>query len=615
MSQRAPAAFFSYSREDSAFALRLAADLKAGGANVWLDQIDIEPGLEWDSAIEEAVAKAPQMLLILSRTSVKSRNVRNEISYALEEKKTIIPVLYEDCVVPLQLHRIQHIDFRNDYESGLKVLLKALGVERPAAKSEGATRAGAATGQAVEPGTAERERQMRESQEAEERHRQEELRRQAEKEAQAEVEGKRAAEQARLREEERKQQEAEERKRQAAEQTRRQRLEEEARGAAGEAQQVESPKLRAWQTTNRTERKFPGWAKGAISVPVILLVSWGFYTALSGSGSTEQPKENSAGSKTAIGLSPKEAVAAAKALYAKGDYSSAVPLLELAVKGGNAEGKYLLSNHYDISSPRYTGVDKDQKKSLELCRAAAEAGNSDSMLSMGWSYARGFGVEKDYGQAISWFRKAIEAGNANGMTSLGDMYAGGRGLNKDYREALAWYQKGLEGGDPWAMAAMGSSYFAGQGVPKNYSEAVNWYRKAAESESGTRPMAVDAKFGAMVYLGYMYAQGQGVQRSYGQALSLFQKAADGGIPSGMVGMGDVYLFGYGQAKDYAVAASWYRKAAECNDPSGMRSLGYVYEKGLGVEKDHQQAISWYRKAAQQDDQPAIDFLKQLGQSP
>ena len=33
-----PPAFLSYGREDSTFALKLAADLKALGANVWLDQ-------------------------------------------------------------------------------------------------------------------------------------------------------------------------------------------------------------------------------------------------------------------------------------------------------------------------------------------------------------------------------------------------------------------------------------------------------------------------------------------------------------------------------------------------------------------------------------------------
>jgi len=129
----AQTAFFSYSSEDSAFALRLAEDLKAAGANVWIDQVDIEPGQEWDSAIEAAVTQSPRMLLILSPSSVKSRNVRNEISFALDENKTIIPVLYQDCTVPLQLRRVQYIDLRNDYSRGLNVLLRTLGVQQRAA--------------------------------------------------------------------------------------------------------------------------------------------------------------------------------------------------------------------------------------------------------------------------------------------------------------------------------------------------------------------------------------------------------------------------------------------------------------------------------------------------
>jgi tetratricopeptide (TPR) repeat protein len=124
-----PTAFFSYSRDDSDFALRLAQDLKSAGANVWLDQLDIEAGQEWDRAIEHGLTQAPKMLLILSPSSVKSKNVRNEISFALDDHKTIIPLLYRDCVVPLQLRRVQYIDFRTDYPRALKGLLKTLGAE------------------------------------------------------------------------------------------------------------------------------------------------------------------------------------------------------------------------------------------------------------------------------------------------------------------------------------------------------------------------------------------------------------------------------------------------------------------------------------------------------
>jgi hypothetical protein len=119
-------AFFSYSRSDSDFALRLACDLKAAGASVWLDQLDINPGERWDRAVEDALTRCPRMLIILSPASVDSTNVMDEVSFALEEQKAVIPIIYQDCQVPFRLRRVQHVDFRQDYAHALKELLKTL---------------------------------------------------------------------------------------------------------------------------------------------------------------------------------------------------------------------------------------------------------------------------------------------------------------------------------------------------------------------------------------------------------------------------------------------------------------------------------------------------------
>lgn len=123
-------AFFSYSRKDSDFALRLAADLKAASAVVWLDQLDIKPGQRWDRAVEDALTTSPIMLVILSPSSVSSQNVQDEVALALEKQKTLIPLLYRDCAVPFRLRRFQYVEFRQDYERGLQQLIKALGVEQ-----------------------------------------------------------------------------------------------------------------------------------------------------------------------------------------------------------------------------------------------------------------------------------------------------------------------------------------------------------------------------------------------------------------------------------------------------------------------------------------------------
>jgi len=126
-----PAAFFSYSRDDSEFALRLAQDLKAAGANVWMDQLDMVGGQRWALLVQEALEKSPRVLVILSPSSVNSANVMDEVTFALDEKKTVIPVFYRDCKIPLQLRSVLYIDFRSDYGRGLQALLKALGVQPP----------------------------------------------------------------------------------------------------------------------------------------------------------------------------------------------------------------------------------------------------------------------------------------------------------------------------------------------------------------------------------------------------------------------------------------------------------------------------------------------------
>jgi len=119
-------AFVSYSRSDSAFALRLAGDLKAAGVKVWVDQRDIVAGQRWDRVVEDAIRNCPLLLAVLSPASVNSTNVMDEVSFALEEHKTVIPIVYRECEIPFRLRRVQHVDFRVDYSSGLRELVRTL---------------------------------------------------------------------------------------------------------------------------------------------------------------------------------------------------------------------------------------------------------------------------------------------------------------------------------------------------------------------------------------------------------------------------------------------------------------------------------------------------------
>ncbi len=118
--------FISYSRVDTTFVLKLANDLKNAGVNIWLDQLNIPPGAHWDNEIEAALHSATCVLAIISPQSMESKNAMDEISFALEQDKKVIPVLLTNTETPFRLRRLQRIDFTGDYEKGVNQLLKAI---------------------------------------------------------------------------------------------------------------------------------------------------------------------------------------------------------------------------------------------------------------------------------------------------------------------------------------------------------------------------------------------------------------------------------------------------------------------------------------------------------
>jgi|CXWK01.1.fsa_nt_gi hypothetical protein len=123
--------FVSYARGDAAVALQLARDLKAAGVEAWIDQVDIAPGAHWDATVEQALRASDRVVLILSPASAQSSNVMDEVSFAIDEGKRVLPVLVQPCEVPMRLRRLQFIDFTADRAAALARLLQALGSEAP----------------------------------------------------------------------------------------------------------------------------------------------------------------------------------------------------------------------------------------------------------------------------------------------------------------------------------------------------------------------------------------------------------------------------------------------------------------------------------------------------
>jgi hypothetical protein len=127
--QRTPTVFLCYSHEDAAAARRVIAGLQAAGHAVWVDTADINRGEEWVRGISEGINNSYAVVVLCSRASLKSRWVKNEILWAQQKGKHIIPALLEDVLGDdgfLPLISYQAAALKPDFAAGLQQVIAAL---------------------------------------------------------------------------------------------------------------------------------------------------------------------------------------------------------------------------------------------------------------------------------------------------------------------------------------------------------------------------------------------------------------------------------------------------------------------------------------------------------
>ena len=121
--------FISYSSEDSHDARRISEAIRATGQSIFFDEWSIDPSDSIVTKISDALLKHDTLALILSPNSIKSQWVRKELDSALMAQLSghdikLLPLLIEDCEVPILLKDIQYIDFTKGFEDGLIELIK-----------------------------------------------------------------------------------------------------------------------------------------------------------------------------------------------------------------------------------------------------------------------------------------------------------------------------------------------------------------------------------------------------------------------------------------------------------------------------------------------------------
>ncbi|CAG0975506.1 hypothetical protein ANAEL_01423 [Anaerolineales bacterium] len=119
--------FISYSHTDTTFADKLTKSLEQAGYEVWLDSTDIQTGTRWDDEIVKGLNSSETFLVLLSNKATASQNVKDEIGYALDHGKQILPILLEPCDIPFRLRRVQYVDFTAlEFTEGTRKILTIL---------------------------------------------------------------------------------------------------------------------------------------------------------------------------------------------------------------------------------------------------------------------------------------------------------------------------------------------------------------------------------------------------------------------------------------------------------------------------------------------------------
>lgn len=123
--------FISYSHKDKDFVDKLGLILIDKRIKVFIDRWEMQLGDSITTKVQDAISEASYLMIILSKSSIESDWCKREITSALmlelEKKRVVLlPILIEDCNIPLFLRDKFYADFRDSFDKGLSTILESL---------------------------------------------------------------------------------------------------------------------------------------------------------------------------------------------------------------------------------------------------------------------------------------------------------------------------------------------------------------------------------------------------------------------------------------------------------------------------------------------------------
>lgn len=123
--------FISYSSKDRTFVEKLSEKLIENRVGVWLDKWEMKPGDSLIDKIQNGLEESSYLLIVLSKQYLESEWCRKEQNAGLireinSKRVVVIPILLEDCDIPVFLQDKVYADFRDEFNKGFIELYRSL---------------------------------------------------------------------------------------------------------------------------------------------------------------------------------------------------------------------------------------------------------------------------------------------------------------------------------------------------------------------------------------------------------------------------------------------------------------------------------------------------------
>lgn len=238
-----------------------------------------------------------------------------------------------------------------------------------------------------------------------------------------------------------------------------------------------------------------------------------------------------------------------------------------AAEYGSKDALYFLGVSYNWGNQQY-GISADVAKAISYLEKAALLGVDNAALILGNIYLFGDSdISKDEAEALRWFRLAADSGNAEACLYVGYIYADGSQVPHDFVAALRWYKACVDHGDCTEGGVAGvvgnvNAGIASSNIAEFYDELEDDYSLPKDNEEALRWYRISLNNGnkaANYYIARFYENGIVVSRDLKEAFDLYQQVSDVS-QSACMKLGEYYENGKVVSADADVALHWYAQS-------------------------------------------------------